>query len=201
MMASNTCLPASFYDRDVVLVARELLGMRLVRRLDGQRLAGYIVETEAYRGEDDLACHARAGRTPRTAPLYGPPGLAYVYFTYGLHWCLNCVSSAEGFPAAVLLRAVVPVEGLAVIAERRAKRSPEEWCNGPGKLTQAMAVDGSLNGRCLWDEEGELSIEHGYALGEDQVITGPRVGINRVSEPWRSIPWRFLARPHPWEAL
>lgn len=200
-MLTEECLPVSFYSREVVTVARELLGMRLVRCFEGQRLVGYIIETEAYNGEEDLACHARSGLTPRTATMYGPPGRAYVYFTYGMHWCLNCVTGPEGFPAAVLVRALFPVEGVDQIALRRSNRPRSEWCNGPGKLTQAMAVDGRLNGVDLCDPQGELRIESGRWVPDAEVITGPRVGINRVAEPWRSIPWRFLARSDHWEAL
>jgi DNA-3-methyladenine glycosylase len=98
-------LTHEFYNRPTLTVARELLGARLVRLLDGVRLAGVITETEAYVGEADLGCHAKAGRTPRTTVMYGPPGRAYVYFTYGMHWLLNAVTEAEGFPAAVLIRA------------------------------------------------------------------------------------------------
>jgi DNA-3-methyladenine glycosylase len=199
-MILTSCLPTSFYERETVVVARQLLGMRLVRRLNGVRLAGTIIETEAYHGEDDLACHARAGRTPRTAVMYGPAGRAYVYFTYGVHWCLNCVTGREGFPAAVLIRGLAPQEGLDLIAAHRSHRAQCEWCSGPGKLTQALAVNGDLNGCDLTDPGGQLTIEAGPALADAQVITGPRVGINRVAEPWRSIAWRFLARPDAWEA-
>lgn len=153
---TTAVLPPSFYNRPVLQVARELLGARLVRRLDGQRLSGIIVETEAYRGEDDLACHARAGRTPRTAVMYGPPGRAYVYFTYGMHWLLNCVSEAEGYPAAVLIRAILPLEGREIIATRRAGRPEREWCSGPARLCAALAVDGRMNGVDLCDPAGEL---------------------------------------------
>ena len=104
-------LPREFYNRPTLTVARELIGARLVRILNGQRLVGIITETEAYIGEKDLGCHAKAGRTARTAVMYGPPGHAYVYFTYGNHWMLNVVTEREGFPAAVLLRAIQPIEG------------------------------------------------------------------------------------------
>jgi DNA-3-methyladenine glycosylase len=109
--ANEMTLPHSFYNRPTLTVARELIGARLVRILDGVKLVGYITETEAYIGETDLACHAKAGLTKRTAPMYGPPGHAYVYFTYGNHWMLNAVTEKEGFPAAVLIRAIQPVEG------------------------------------------------------------------------------------------
>jgi len=172
-------------------VARDLLGMRLVRLLDGQPVHTVITETEAYRGEEDLACHARSGRTPRTAVMYGPPGHAYIYFTYGMHWCLNTVCMPLDYPAAVLIRAVVPMDRLETIAARRSGRPQVDWTNGPAKLTQALAIDKTLNGVDLTTPDGGLWIEHGQAVSDDQVLTGPRVGINGVPEPWRSMPWRF----------
>jgi DNA-3-methyladenine glycosylase len=193
-MPPTGILPISFYDRPVLEVARDLLGMRLVRLLDGTRAGGIILEAEAYRGEEDLACHARAGRTPRTEIMYGPPGRAYVYFTYGMHWMLNCVTGAKGFPAAVLLRAIYPLEGLELIAKRRPGLPAEQWCNGPAKLCRALAIDGKQNGINLCDPRDGLWIEYGEQIGDDRVTTGPRVGIQNVPEPWRSMPWRFLAK-------
>ncbi len=168
--------------------------MRLVRLLDGQRVGGIIVETEAYRGEEDLACHARHGLTPRTAVMYGPPGRAYVYFTYGMHWMLNCVASPAGYPAAVLLRAIRPLEGLDMIASRRAGRPAAIWTDGPGKLTQALEIDGKLNGVDLTSMEGFLWIEAGKPIPDEQVKIGPRVGLGGTPEPWLSLPWRFIIR-------
>jgi DNA-3-methyladenine glycosylase len=190
----KSILPPSFYDHPVVQVARRLLGMRLVRLLDGQRVSGLIIESEAYDGEADLACHARAGRTPRTEVMYGPPGRAYIYFTYGMHWCLNCVTGPEGYPAAVLLRAIQPEEGLELIAARRRERSQGEWCNGPGKLTQALSIDGGLNGADLTAVDGGLWVEACQPVTEENVLVGPRVGIKNVPEPWRSQPWRFRVK-------
>lgn len=187
-------LPASFYDRDVVEVARDLLGKRLVRCLQGERLCGVIVETEAYRGEGDLACHARAGKTARNAVMYGPAGHAYVYFTYGMHWLLNCVTAEQGNPQAVLLRAVVPLEGLETIARRRGGQPRMHWCDGPARLCQAFGITGVLNGASLVDAHAELWIEEGQAPPPGEVRAGPRVGIERVPDPWRSMPWRFVAR-------
>ena len=112
-------LPREFYNRPTLTVARELIGTRLVRISEGSMLVGLITETEAYIGETDLACHAKAGRTPRTRVMYGPPGYAYVYFTYGNHWMLNAVTEQEGFPAAVLIRAIQPIEGMEVMSARR----------------------------------------------------------------------------------
>src|SRR5512133_2193284 len=117
-----SCLPQKFYDREVTLVARDLLGMRLVRRIGDHRVSGLIVETEAYRGEEDMACHARHGRTRRTEVMYGEAGRAYVYFTYGMHWLFNVVCGDVGFPAAVLVRSLLPVEGLDIIAQNRPDR-------------------------------------------------------------------------------
>lgn len=183
-------LPRSFYARSTLTVARELLGARLVRVLGGVRLAGLITETEAYIGEDDLACHARAGRTPRTQVMYGPPGHAYVYFTYGNHWMLNAVTEREGFPAAVLIRAIWPVEGGEVIAARRGGRDTF----GPGKLCQALGIDRALNAANLTEPACGLWIEAGVKIPDSAVTIGPRVGLYHVPEPWKSMPWRFLIK-------
>ncbi len=180
-------LPPEFYDRPTLTVARELLGARLVRMLDGVRLGGFITETEAYIGETDLGCHAKAGRTPRTAVMYGRAGIAYVYFTYGMHWLLNAVTEAEGFPAAVLIRAVLPDEGSEVIRARRNGRD----LRGPAKLTQALGVDGALNQTDLTKSETGLWIEPGIVYPDTSVTQTPRVGLYSVPEPWKSIPWRF----------
>ena len=174
-------------------MTRELLGMRLVRILEGRRLSGIITETEAYIHEDDLACHARVGRTRRTAVMYGPPGHAYVYFTYGAHWMLNVVTEVVDCPAAVLIRAILPEAGKEVIYSRRGGKDTL----GPAKLTQALGIDGQLNGIDLCDPDSELRIEKGQPVGEERVITGPRVGLYTVPEPWKSIPWRFLVAPGP----
>ena len=181
-------LPISFYDRPTLTVARELLGMRLVRILNGVKLAGLISETEAYIGQEDLACHARAGRTPRTAPMFGPPGRAYVYFTYGNHWMLNVVTEEEGFPAAVLIRAIQPLEGIEVMMERRGGRDTF----GPGKLTQALGITKNENQVNLTETTPGLWIEAGKFIPDKSVTLGPRVGLNKTPEPWLSKPWRFL---------
>jgi DNA-3-methyladenine glycosylase len=186
-------LPESFYAGEVIDVARNLLGKRLERWLDGVLLSGIITETEAYRGEEDLACHARSGKTRRTAVMYGLPGRAYVYFTYGMHWCFNAVCGPSGFPAAVLLRAVVPTRGLEVIAARRSGRKPAEWCSGPARMCSAFAIDGELNGAVLCDDDSPLWISDAPPIPDDRVRTSPRIGIERTPEPWRSKPWRFVA--------
>lgn len=182
--------PRAFYNRPTLTVAHELIGARLVRILNGVKLAGLITETEAYIGEEDLACHARAGLTARTAPMFGPPGYAYVYFTYGNHWMLNAVTEREGFPAAVLIRAIRPVEGIETIMERRKGRDTL----GPGKLTQALGVTKSENQVDLTGANSGLWIEAGHFIPDKNVTIGPRVGLYTVSEPWKSMPWRFLMK-------
>ena len=186
-------LSSDFYKRSALKVARDLLGCRLVRVADGSRQSGIICETEAYIGEDDQACHARAGRTARTEIMYGPPGRAYIYFTYGMHWLLNAVTNPEGFPAAVLLRAIAPDKGLETMKKRRpTSAGTSHWTDGPAKLTQALAVDGKLNGCNLCDVNGPLWIEEtGLRFSNDLVSVGPRVGLFTVPEPWKSMPWRF----------
>jgi DNA-3-methyladenine glycosylase len=187
-------LPREFFARPTLMVARAVLGMRLVRVEAMQRIAGIITEAEAYISETDLGCHARAGRTPRTAIMYGPPGHAYVYFTYGMHWMLNFVTEAEGFPAAVLIRALQPLEGLEIIAARRNGRPQPEWTDGPGKICQALGIDGRLNGEDLCAPEAELFVEPGEPVPDECVTIGPRVGLNSVPEPWKSMPWRFQVK-------
>jgi len=183
-------LPSSFYDRPTLTVARELIGARLVRILKGQKLVGLITETEAYIGQNDLACHAKAGLTLRTAPMFGPPGHAYVYFTYGNHWMLNTVTEKEGFPAAVLIRAIQPIQGIEVMMERRGGRDTF----GPGKLTQALGITKSENNVDLTVANSSLWIEAGQFVPNKSVTIGPRVGLNKTPEPWLSKPWRFLVK-------
>lgn len=192
-MKANTILPREFYDRPALQVARDLLGMRLVRFEDGRRIGGIIIETEAYRGEEDLGCHCKAGRTPRTAVMYGEPGHAYVYFTYGMHWMLNFVVERNGFPAAVLIRAILPAEGLDLIEARRGSQPEKRWTDGPAKICQALLIDRSFNGVDLCGQADQLWVEAGQPIYDDSVTTGPRVGLNNVPEPWKSMPWRFLA--------
>ena len=183
-------LPREFYNRPTLTVAREMIGTRLVRILDGMKLVGLITETEAYIGETDLACHAKAGCTPRTFPMYGPPGHAYVYFTYGNHWMLCPVTEREDFPAAVLIRAIQPIEGVEVMSARRKGRDTF----GPGKLTQAMGITKSENTVDLTEAGSVLWIEAGISVPDNKVTIGPRVGLNTVPEPWVSKPWRFLIK-------
>lgn len=185
-------LTQEFFSRPTLKVARELLGVRLMR-LDegGLLLSGVITETEAYIGEDDLGCHARAGQTARTRVMYGPPGRAYVYFTYGMHWMLNVVTQGMGYPAAVLIRALRVENGQALVAARRTGISAQHWTDGPAKLARAFAIDGSFNGVDLTDPVSGLWLEPGNNIPEENVTIGPRVGLYTVPEPWKSMPWRF----------
>ena len=191
-MPASPRLARRFFARPTLQVARALLGQRLVNVAGGVRLAGRIVETEAYIDQTDLACHARFGRTPRSQVMFGPPGHAYVYFTYGMHWMLNIVTEAEGFPAAVLIRAIAPEEGLPVMQARRGPQGAA-WhlTDGPGKLAKALGIDKALNGQDLCAPEAALFIERAPAVPAGRVLTGPRIGLNHTPEPWKSIPWRF----------
>ena len=151
--------------------------------------SGIIVETEAYLGEHDLACHAAVGRTARTEPLYGPPGISYVYFIYGMYWCFNAVTRAEGEPSAVLVRALEPLEGLPLMHRRRPGiRKDIDLTNGPGKLCAALDITGSLNRRPL--HRTPLVIREGNGVTNDQVEVTSRIGITKSAE-W---PLRYIVR-------
>lgn len=196
MTRANALLDCSFFARDTRAVALDLLGQHLVRIDQGQRVSGLIVETEAYRGEEDLACHCRAGKTERTRVMYGPPGVAYVYFVYGMHWLLNFVTEEQGFPGAVLIRALVPREGRDLIAQRRSGQPEERWTDGPAKLCQALNIGGAFNGVDVCSPDGKLFLEKGQRVPTGAIKQEARVGIDQVPEPWKSIPWRFLVDPH-----
>jgi len=188
-------LGREFFARDSLTVARELLGQRLVRVIEARRLSGRIVEAEAYIGEEDAACHASAGRTQRTEVMYGPPGYAYVYFVYGMHHCLNVVTEREGFPAAVLIRAIEPEEGLEVIQANRPGRPDAELMDGPAKLCQALRIDQRLNGVDLCTSD-ELFLERAEPVPEVKIVATPRVGV-RGDEAALNAPWRFYVMKPP----
>jgi DNA-3-methyladenine glycosylase len=185
-------LRRDFYRRAALTVARELLGKRLVRVVDDQRISGLIVEVEAYIGEDDAACHAACGRTSRNEVMYGPPGRAYVYFIYGMHHCLNVVTEEEGFPAAVLIRALEPLEGLEIMRCHRPGKPDRELTNGPAKLCQALAIERNFNGVDLCTSE-VLFIEEGQRVARQEIGASPRIGI-KADELARSVPWRFYVK-------
>jgi len=171
-------LTADFYARPALPVARELLGKILVRDEEGVRRAGRIVETEAYVGEHDLACHASKGRTPRTSVLFGPPGKAYVYLIYGMYYCFNVVTEPEGVAAAVLIRGLEPLEGV----------DPTASTDGPGKLCRAMGLSLAHNRVDL--QEKALHLLDAAEIPDAQVRQGPRIGVNYAGE-WADKPYRF----------
>ena len=183
-----------FFDRSVHEVARDLIGCEL--RVG--ETAGIIVETEAYDATDP-ACHAYIGRTARNEVLFGPPGHAYVYLSYGIHSLLNAVAEPEGSAAAVLIRALEPTQGIEEMRERRGREEVEELCSGPGKLTEALGVGLSLNGADLAEPPFELSPRTGSWNGVE-IVAGRRIGITKAAElPWRySVKGsRFVSRPWP----
>ena len=174
--------PTSFYEDDPVDLAQRLLGSLLVRRHPSRgELVARIVETEAYRGEEDQACHARAGRTKRTETMYGPPGRAYVYLIYGMYNMLNLVTWPEGRPSAVLIRAVEPLEGL------------EGSTDGPGKLCRALDIDRSLDRAPL--DGPDLLVLPGETPA--RIEAGPRIGVDYAGE-WAKRPWRFFEPGNGW---
>jgi len=191
-------LRREFYARPTLDVARDLIGKVVVHDGAAGRTSGVIVETEAYIGEGDPACHAAPGPTPRNEPLYGPPGCAYVYFNYGMHHLFNAVTEPEGSPAAVLIRALAPLEGLDVMRQRRVRGTGRRAgdldeaavCRGPGNLTRALAIGASQNRADL--THGRLVIEdRGFDLG--QVAWSPRIGIRAGTDR----AWRVYVPGHP----
>jgi DNA-3-methyladenine glycosylase len=183
-----------FFDRTVHEVARDLIGCRLAVG----ETAGVIVETEAYEASDP-ACHAYIGRTIRNEVLFGPPGHAYVYLSYGIHSLLNFVTEPEGTASAVLIRALEPTEGIELMRERRGRDDTEGLCSGPGKLTEALGVDLSLNGADLFSPPFQLGSPAGE-WADAEVVTGPRIGITKAAElPWRYCVSgsRYVSRPWP----
>jgi len=181
---------AAFFSRPTERVARDLIGRILESTVGGVRCRARIVETEAYIGEHDPACHAAAGRTARTEVLYGAPGLAYVYFVYGMHWCVNAVTRAAGLPSAVLIRAVEPIEGIDVMWTRRPKaRRLEDLTSGPGRVCQAMAISGPAHhGKSL--RRSEVRILEGRPCARDRILVTPRIGVANAAD-W---PLRFVVR-------
>jgi len=185
-----TSLTSSFYSRETVTVAQELLGKILVQEIDGQILSGRIIETEAYTGPGDPASHAFRGPTPRSRIMFGPPGIAYVYFCYGVHHLLNVVTEKDGTAGAVLLRGLEPLEGLDRMMKNRSRKTENGLLDGPGKLTQALEITLSLNG-CNLTKGKELYIIEGETKPGERIITAPRVGIKDGTDKL----WRFRLRP------
>ena len=189
-------LKKNFFRRDTITVARQLLGTKLVREFNGTVLSGMITETEAYLGANDSACHAAKGRTPRNSVMFGPAGVAYVYFVYGMHFMLNIVTEPEGNPCAVLIRAMQPITGLARMEALRGKKGKDVG-NGPAKLCQAMAIDKSLNG---WDVTcgKRLWFDSYQEVAAASIKTGSRIGIDYAAREHREAPWRFWIEKGDW---
>jgi len=183
----------SFFDRPTLEVACDLLGKRLVKLEQAGRLSGIINEVEAYIGAEDLACHARFGKTNRNRVMWGPPGFAYIYFTYGMHWLLNFVTERDHFAAAVLLRSLVAEEGVETMLQRRKGRH-KNLTNGPAKVCQAFGLTGKDNALDLCSPRSTLFVENGIKVGPETIKATPRIGIDSVPEPWKSIPWRFTCQ-------
>ncbi len=184
-------LPEAFFLGDAAQVARDLLGTCFRSTVEGAEVRGVVVETEAYVGPHDPASHAaeRIGRTLRNHSMHGPPGRAYVYRIYGVHWCLNVVTGEEGYPAAVLIRGLDPVAGEDVMRARRRGREPS--CAGPGRLCEALGVTGTLDGHPL--DSPPLELLRGWVVSREHIAVSGRVGIRRAAE-W---PLRFYLRGHP----
>ncbi|HXG71815.1 MAG TPA: DNA-3-methyladenine glycosylase [Gemmatimonadaceae bacterium] len=186
-------LPRSFYDRETEIVAREMLGTVLECHTDEGRASGIVVETEAYVGEHDEACHAVVGRTARTAPLYGVPGISYVYFIYGMYWCFNAVTRAAGLPSAVLVRGVEPLDGISLMRERRpGAKKDYDLTNGPGKLCGALGIVGAMSAKSL--QRGPLVLRAGVPVPDESVQVTSRIGITRAVD-W---PLRWIVRGNPY---
>ena len=196
-------LQRRFFRRDPVTLARALLGRRLVRRLGtGLELAGRIVETEAYLGIPDRAAHSFGGRcTERNRSMWLDGGHVYVYFTYGMHWLLNIVSEREGQPTACLIRALEPLDGAEDMRRNRAGKIPldrlkdTDLCSGPAKLTEALRINGNLDGLDLVSGE-ELYLERGRSMTADRIVTNTRIGVTYARE-WAKKPLRFYVRDNP----
>ena len=198
MGGRHVILPASFYARTADQVARDLLGCVLVCPRGGVLCSGRIVEAEGYQSDGDSACHATRGRTERNAPMFGPPGTAYVYFTYGMHWLLNAVCNVEGVAEAALIRAIEPIHGIDAMRRRRGDVGDVDLCRGPARLVQALGITSADNrrdltaGRVLWIEAGE-------ELSDGDVVFGRRVGVGRDVRPLRFCVRgsRYVSRPAP----
>lgn len=188
-------LPVSFYSRSTLKVLEDLIGKILVRKSEEGLTSGVIVEAEAYTGEDDPASYAFSGRTKRSEIMYGPPGRAFVHFTYGMHHMLNLVTEREEFPAAILVRALEPREGISLMKKRRKKEELFNLCSGPAKICQAFGIDRSHNGVSLSSSRSPLFIKGGERRkkGKDELIWTSRIGIQEGKERL----WRAYLRGSP----
>lgn len=194
-------LQRDFFGRNATLVARDLLGKRLIRQIDGQRVGGIIVETEAYCASEqpDLACHGTRNKgrpTKRTQVMFGEAGHVYMYFNYGMHWMFNIVTGETGQANALLVRAIAPTDGLDVIQQQRGSVAQSQWTNGPAKLAKALVLDDSFYGADLCSASATIWLEQGVTPAH--ISSGPRVGLGKTPEPWFSIPWRYWITDNPW---
>ena len=195
-VVSFTLLPPAFFARDTLVVTRELLGQLLVRRLDGELLAGRIVEVEAYGGGEDSTSHAARGPGGRAAGMFGPAGRAYVYLIYGMHTCLNVVAHADHTAGAVLIRALAPEHGRERMRGLRGGVAGHLIASGPGRLCGALAIDRAFDGIDLCDPDGSLFFAEGQRVADAAVTAGPRVGVRGREEHVR-LPWRFYVTHDP----
>ncbi len=189
-------IPVSFFARPTLEVVEDLIGMVLVRKSAEGNITGIIVEAEAYRGEDDPASFAYRGRTKRSEMLYGPAGIAFVYITYGIHFMLNVITEKENYPAAVLIRAVEPLDGISLMKQRRGRSDLLNLCSGPAKLCQAFAIDLSLNGISMFSLKSPLYIEEG-SKNKREMVWRPRIGIREGKERM----WRVYQKGNPFVSI
>ena len=192
----NQKLPRAFYARETITVAQELIGKIIVRHIDGNTIAGRIIETEAYRGRDDAASHAYRGKTTRNRPLFGTPGHSYVYFIYGMHWLFNIAAHAEGTPGGILIRAVEPVKGIHIMQHFRGKESLKNLTNGPARLAQAFNINRDDNEIDLVTNNELYLVEGSLKTGET-ITAGPRIRVPG-DDLALTRPWRFRIDNHPY---
>jgi DNA-3-methyladenine glycosylase len=182
-------LPRAFYHQPTLELARALLGKHLVRQRNGETLVGRIVEVEAYHQDGDQAAHSYSGKSERNAAMFGPPGHLYVYFIYGMHYCMNVVSESDGIGAAVLIRAIEPVAGMTTMRQLRGDHiADRQLTNGPAKCCQALAIDRAQDGLPLWTPALHLTV--GDAIPASSIATSERIGISKSVD----LPWRFFLK-------
>lgn len=186
-------LPKKYYQQSTIKVAQQLLGSFLIRKIDNRKLIGKIVETEAYIGLNDKACHASCGMTKRNKVMFGPAGFWYVYIIYGIFNCLNIVTEKENHPSAVLIRGLEPVKGIDLMKKNRSKEELKDLCSGPGKLCQALKIDRSLNNSRAFGNNCRLWIENGEIIKPSQIVAAKRIGVDYAGQ-WAEKKWRFYIK-------
>ncbi len=189
-------LKRDFFERNTHVVADDLLGKTLVRHQHNEIFSGRIVEVEAYVGEDDAASHASRGRTPRTEIMFGEAGYAYVYLIYGMYFCLNIVTEANGFPAAILIRALEPTAGMDGMYLSRKTEKLQQLTNGPGKLCQALGITKDLNGIDMTISKELFVVDDGFTFSKKMIATSPRIGVDYAGGH-AQLPWRYYVRDNP----